>query len=61
MKTRVLLAIMTLSLLFTPMAYAYSQLDEQMYYHKNYRCYQTMTNQGYAQERLNDNYSAHCR
>lgn len=61
MKKKVLLAVMTMSLLFAPMAYAYNQMDEQMRYHKDDRCYQTMTNQGYTQERFSDSYSAHCR
>ena len=45
MNKKVILAVMTMSLLFAPMAYAYGQWD----YHEDYRCYQRMTGQGYHQ------------
>lgn len=58
MKKKVILAVMTMSLLFAPMAYAYGQWD----YHEDYRCYQRMTGQGYYQQYQQQMPSfAHCR
>lgn len=61
MKKKVILAVMTMSLLFAPMAYAYGPWN----YHEDYRCYQRMTGQGYYQYDQNmmpqNNNFAHCR